>query len=238
LADQPYKVCSRCREEKPAADFSPDRRASDGLQTACRACSRAAKKAARDANLDEYRAKERAYVQANKERVYQRNNEYRERHADRVKAKKRKAYERIKNDPDFIARRDAYAVATKDRKREYDREYRNRNRERINKKSAAWRKANPEKRTAIIRGYAAKRRTQVKSGVSTVALAAWCAAQRKVCYWCGAKCPKGYHVDHYVPLSKGGRHDLHNLVIACGPCNLRKNAKDPLDFAREVGRLF
>jgi 5-methylcytosine-specific restriction endonuclease McrA len=86
--------------------------------------------------------------------------------------------------------------------------------------------------------YKARRRAQEAGGDSTAAVAAWVAAAPKVCHWCGIPCTAGYHVDHYVPLSKGGKHAVSNLVIACGPCNLRKNAKCPYEFARTFGRLF
>jgi 5-methylcytosine-specific restriction endonuclease McrA len=95
---------------------------------------------------------------------------------------------------------------------------------------------------ALVRAYKAtskaKRRAACGSGVTGADLLAWAKKQAKRCYWCGDDCASAYHVDHYTPLSKGGAHELHNLVIACPTCNLRKHAKDPLDFAREVGRLL
>lgn len=101
-----------------------------------------------------------------------------------------------------------------------------------------WREANPEKRLAISQNYKHRRRAQEEGGISSADLLAWKRAQPKVCYWCGCKCAKAFTVDHYTALSKGGKHDAANLVIACRPCNLRKNAKDPLEFAQSVGRLF
>jgi 5-methylcytosine-specific restriction endonuclease McrA len=54
------------------------------------------------------------------------------------------------------------------------------------------------------------------------------------CYLCGDMIPNGErHVDHIVPLSRGGGHVASNLAIACAECNLRKAAKLP----EEIGLL-
>ncbi|QDP58780.1 MAG: hypothetical protein GOVbin1573_67 [Prokaryotic dsDNA virus sp.] len=45
------------------------------------------------------------------------------------------------------------------------------------------------------------------------------------CRYCWQRC-KDIHIDHLVPLSKGGTNNLENLVVACRPCNLSKGAKD------------
>lgn len=108
----------------------------------------------------------------------------------------------------------------------------------LNEKKAEWARLNPEKSKAIKQSYKHRRRAIERDGIGGAELAAWKHAQKKICYWCGIKCGDGFHVDHYTPLSKGGLHEISNLVIACGACNRRKNAKDPLDFAREVGRLL
>lgn len=54
--------------------------------------------------------------------------------------------------------------------------------------------------------------------------------QRGRCYWC-RKPVKEYHVDHRVPLSRGGSNGPENLVVACASCNLRKGALTPEEFA-------
>lgn len=101
-----------------------------------------------------------------------------------------------------------------------------------------WRIQNPEKRRAISWAYKAKRRLLEAAGDSSAEVGAWLKVTPKVCHWCGSKCGKDYHIDHYQPLSKGGRHIVANLVIACPKCNLTKNARDPYEFANTVGRLF
>ena len=39
-----------------------------------------------------------------------------------------------------------------------------------------------------------------------------------------------YHIDHIIPLSKGGLHDFDNLQLICVRCNLSKNNKTEEEF--------
>lgn len=158
----------------------------------------------------------------------------------KAKRKEQKAREYLKNkDSDFWqSQQKDYRERTKDRKKEYDKKYAKENSERKSRNAVLWAKNNKESRAAIIRNYESRRRSQKSSGVATKELRKWVANAEKKCYWCGNKCEKNYHVDHYMPLSKGGPHEIENLVIACAPCNLKKNAKHPYEFAKEVGRLF
>src|SRR3546814_13360528 len=56
------------------------------------------------------------------------------------------------------------------------------------------------------------------------------AAQKKKCWYCGTKLT-AYHVDHRIPLARGGSNGPANLVIACPACNLSKGAKMPWETA-------
>lgn len=42
------------------------------------------------------------------------------------------------------------------------------------------------------------------------------------CFYCGQKATT---IDHVVPVSRGGRHSIGNLVGACLSCNASKNSK-------------
>lgn len=49
------------------------------------------------------------------------------------------------------------------------------------------------------------------------------------CRGCGKSLVvKGYHVDHVVPLSRGGRNDRSNLQLLCPSCNLMKSDRLPV----------
>lgn len=44
-----------------------------------------------------------------------------------------------------------------------------------------------------------------------------------ICQYCS--CDKRLHVDHKVPLARGGSNAFDNLVTSCGPCNQSKGPK-------------
>jgi 5-methylcytosine-specific restriction endonuclease McrA len=51
-----------------------------------------------------------------------------------------------------------------------------------------------------------------------------------VCQYCGSTAR--LHVDHRVPLSRGGTNLFENLVTACAPCNQSKGPKPLSDWQR------
>jgi len=101
-------------------------------------------------------------------------------------------------------------------------------------RTAAWTKTHPDK----VNAYSARRRA-LKAGALIGATAAQLAEIKEIyrkahegfhvrCYLCGKVIPNGQrHVDHIVPLSKGGAHKPSNLAVACAKCNLQKGDKSP-----------
>ncbi len=60
--------------------------------------------------------------------------------------------------------------------------------------------------------------------------------QKGKCYYCSNKLIK-YHVDHIIPISRGGTNTKDNLVITCPSCNCSKHNKLPHEWP-EGGRLL
>lgn len=50
-------------------------------------------------------------------------------------------------------------------------------------------------------------------------------AQAGECHYCGASLEGVYHVDHVIPLIRGGSDDRENVVLCCSQCNRSKGKK-------------
>lgn len=54
--------------------------------------------------------------------------------------------------------------------------------------------------------------------------------QGGLCAYCEAPLEMLFHMDHMLPLSRGGTHAWENIAITCPRCNLRKSAKTAEEF--------
>jgi 5-methylcytosine-specific restriction endonuclease McrA len=112
------------------------------------------------------------------------------------------------------------------------------NREKMNEWNRQWYEANWDKK----REYRNRRRARklASAGSHTAEdLAEIFRAQGGKCAYCTSVLGKRFrHVDHIVPLSKGGTDDRKNLQFLCGRCNNKKYNHDPLYYARTLGLLL
>lgn len=103
--------------------------------------------------------------------------------------------------------------------------------------AVAWARANPELRRAIAAQYKAARRTWEQLNPDSVGVASkeWRKLIRRYrhrCAYCGGN-GGGIHMDHVIPLSRGGRHAIGNVLPACQGCNLSKGAKLVAEWKRD-----
>lgn len=60
--------------------------------------------------------------------------------------------------------------------------------------------------------------------------------QNNRCWWCGKELVDGdIHVDHRIPLARGGSNSVGNLCLTCSTCNQSKGTKLPHEWN---GRLL
>lgn len=195
------KQCTDCKEFLPATTdyFAKQSKVKSGLRGQCKECRSTQRKAHRAENREVYRA----YEQAGKEKHREASRKHHATH--------REEYRRAGRE---------YAKAHAEER-------------------SAYLKAHPEQRKVTLQKYAKnhpdeyrvrkhRRRASISrngGSHSQSDIRKQYANQKGKCYYCKANVGTTYHVDHVIPLAKGGSNGPENLVIACPTCNMRKRDK-------------
>lgn len=149
------------------------------------------------------RARKRRWEVANRQRLRQRK---RIAYAERAAADPAWATERNRPTPSKLASRARY---------------RERNRAREVERVARWARANPDRITAKnARRRGALVGTLVERELVLI-------RDSGICGICGLAVGPDWHLDHVVPLAKGGEHSYANTQLAHPRCNARKGARVP-----------
>lgn len=218
------KHCRKCDTTKPADAFQKCSRNGDGLQSYCRECRTTAAVEYRQRTRERRLAYNRAYHVANRE--------------------KRAAYYQANRDKFTAGMRARYAAIPEDERRVAARAYYEANKERHAELGRAWREANAPVVREYMRDYydanrerfgeyGAKRRA-LRQGQFVERVSSLVVLERAdgVCGICGGDVdPLDFHVDHIVPLSRGGEHSYSNTQPAHPFCNLSKHDRLPEEMA-------
>ena len=253
MSDGTGKQCSVCGEVKCYGSFTRRKQSPDGWNPRCKSCRNAyerermakrmqdpqlkdqenakqrrkywadpAKANARgrswyEANQEAARASSKRWRDANQDRVKETTRKWRERNPDRISVHNR-AY-RSKNSERYkSARQERYAAnpePTKVRARNW---YLS-NLERARATNKAWYLNNQDK---VHRSRVKRRLNLELASVGPVDISGLIAAC-ETCYLCSDPLVGEVHVDHVIPLSKGGAHSYGNLKPTHARCNLRKS---------------
>lgn len=182
------------------------------------------------ANKPKRNATSKAYYEANKEKLskwqldYNRKNKTRRNSLQTLRRSKNREHYRAKA-------------------REYANKRYIRDAEILRKRSREWMAAHPEKVSARKRSYRQnnrdkcyaannKRLTAIqKATIGNVdeiktLVTAWNSDPNTCCYYCAAPIyGTKFHIDHIIPISRGGAHHIDNLCPSCSLCNLSKHDK-------------
>lgn len=175
----------------------------------------------------------RAATPENAEKRSQLNKAWREANAEHIRRSKRD-----------------YAIKNRERIRKYMRRYTQRRypmmRNRILEQTKIYAKLHPEVRRRCALNYKRRHpnRYAAQNRVSHVRRAArmrgadvsdrnvgpliksWRLKRSFICAYCRKRFTiKWMHVDHIIPIAKGGKHTVSNLCRSCPPCNIRKRDK-------------
>ena len=195
-----------------------------------------------------------------RELARERNRRYAARHPEKVASAVRRWQERN------AAKLQAAREANRAKKRAYDAQYNIKNAERKRAYTRQWAKENPERKRLADAAYHASidkiaererlakwraenpgrkkvhennRRERTKgSKLSPDLPDRLLKLQRGLCACCRVSLGSKYHLDHIMPLSRGGSNTDSNIQLLCPPCNMQKKAKHPIDFMQQRGYLL
>ena len=210
-----YKRCSKCGEEKPATKeyFYCNHNRRDQLESCCKWC-RGRKRPYLPVCPEGYRyCTKCSQLYPSTEKYFFRTNQRQDGLETRCKAcvsRKNKERFQINGDKVRASNRISY--------QKHHQLYRMNNYERVRKRE----KTHEQNRRA---------RKRNASGIFTaidINLQIKNQTDRKgklCCWWCNKPIQGTYHIDHRIPLVRGGSNAPDNLVISCPHCNLSKNSK-------------
>lgn len=230
------KTCRKC-----GASFSG---------RACRVCAK------------RYKA---VYYLANRDKVLAARKDWREKHIEAEKASRKVRYAsdpdvakaatmawRTKNPERSKAAKSAYYKENHQRIKSDRADWYKKNAKRLNAirvarytknssailaSNAAWRASHPE--TNRVNGHNYNARKRENGGKLSKGLAGKLfKLQRGKCACCGEPLGENYHLDHRIPLKRGGLNVDANMQLLRQRCNNQKKDKDPIEFMRSRGFLL
>jgi 5-methylcytosine-specific restriction endonuclease McrA len=192
------------------------------------------------------RASRRKYYWKHRERCRQKNQEYYNKHKLEISEQSK-----------------AYAAANRDRIRQYMHRYHKevyypKNKVRIRQKTHDYLKNHPEIRAKAARNYKRNHPDRYSAHLRAVHVARkarmrgasisdkhvsqiikkWHNERSFTCYYCHRRFDRKHlHIDHIIPVSKGGKHSSDNICRACSKCNLTKRDR-PVSSIVSNGQTF
>lgn len=198
----------------------------------------AQQKAWRESHKEHVSQQKQAYYVANREQIREEARKFYAANRERIREAARKDW--AKNQEKYRERARIYYAEHRDMYADSVRSYQARNKERVAQRARAYYLANQEKRREYNRIYQNRRRgvkIRADGTYSAEDIALQYERQKGRCHYCKKKVGNTYHVDHVVPLSRGGTNWPDNLVVTCPHCNLSKNNKLPHEWI-QGGKLL
>jgi 5-methylcytosine-specific restriction endonuclease McrA len=219
------RKCKKCGIDKPLIGNFPRNKVAGKIyyRYQCNSCVAVADRKWRIENNERARATDNSYYARNKEnKNYQRRQ--RRNKNPQVHRDENKKW-RLENPKYSIEYKSAYRAKYPDKIKESAKKARTK------EPYIAKRKLHHRLRRAILRNARIEQ-------ITIEQLDALFKNQRGRCAICKIKLGKDCHLDHIMPLIKGGAHEMKNLQYLCPRCNIRKHSHHPIDFMQREGFLL
>ena len=238
------KVCSKCKRILVAyeGNFAKKKGARYGLRSECKKCG---KQHYKD-NREKIRERQKQYRENNEEKIKEFKKQYYEKNKEKIKEKSKKWYEenkeyakehrekRKENRKEYM---EQWREKNKKHRKEYSKEYYEENKEHIKEYKKQYKINNPDK----VFNYHHKRRELKECQGRGIAKEQWIEMMEFFewkCAYSGMQFSSNNKerdrtIDHIIPLSKGGEHEIWNLVPMCANYNYSKQDKDMLEWYKK-----
>jgi len=160
----------------------------------------------------------------------------------RERCKKCRKLEYQENKEKILKRAKNNYVNNKQKIQKYKKEYAQKNKDKLSKKLRKYYKDNKTRLVQKQKEYyknnkdifliASRKRKALKKSssdgtITRESLKELLQMQNNRCYHCDCELDEKKHLDHFIPISKGGIDGMLNVVWSCARCNLTKHATMP-----------
>lgn len=206
------KTCTKCGQIQPLENFSRHNGAKSsktGHRSTCKSCQVIDNRNYRLQNREKVNQAKRKYAEENKEQKSESDKKY-----------------RIANQNKIALRNKNWRIDNSEYLREKALAWRTNNKEHKAITDKAWAQNNKEN----VRNISLRRRARLASnGIFKVTKKDIVDLLNQGCLYCGGP---AQHVDHIIPVSRGGIHSIGNLTGACASCNLSKGSKFVMEWKK------
>lgn len=226
------KKCTICKVEKPYSEFHKNKSRKDGFHNACKICKSESDKKSHAKHREKRMAKMKVYYEENKEWFLEECKKYRSENKEEISEYKKE-----------------WAKINKGHKAEQERNWRENNKERNVEMKKKWYKKN---RDRVYSNILKRRSLKHYVRFDRVRRTELLNRDNWTCRHCGVRVhdsnvggnvnrhlwdnERKAHIDHIIPISKGGDSTLENLQVLCRTCNLSKNDKTELEV-EQTGQI-
>lgn len=216
--------CSKCKEDKKISEFGSSKSNKDGLSSYCLQCYRIIAKNWYAENKEKAKACQKKWREENPDKHKECVKTWRLKNPSKKKEYQGKWY---KSHRLTIAKRKIHFPENRNTKNNV-----------LHNAGYSWLKYNHEKYLEVRR----RRRLRIKENGGIISKGLrdrLFVLQMGMCACCRTDLiNSGSHMDHIIPIAKGGKNEDRNIQLLCPKCNKSKHHKDPIDFMRSRGFLL
>ena len=233
MIDAPLKRCSKgddcVHPDGPELPATTEYfyRHHNSLDTLCRKCHNARSSAYRAAHQVEIAEMKRDWKERNLEAHLQQKRDHYAANRERILKEQRAHY--YDNRDSILEKERVRRTSNPEFFREKGRTAYKKHKPHIRDYQRKWRVENREKDSAIKRRYKARKRNAPGSHTGDDIILQY-QSQKGLCWWCEKPVDNDYHVDHRIPLNRGGSNNPDSLVISCPACNCARKDRLPHEW--------